>query len=82
MTNSKRPGDSGKRLAEGWQFYLDIGDTNRDIIIAVDRDVPGGWDPRAFYSNKAAVAYVTQRAAEGSAYHAECLAYAVAERMK
>lgn len=80
MARADRPRSVHIRLSEGWQFDRDE-DTDRDFICRVTPGLSNDDTPCVFESDEEALAFVQQRAAEGSEYHQECLAYAVAERM-
>lgn len=71
-----RPPDRHRRLKEGWQFDRSE-ETGRDFICTTN-----STDKSPFKSDEEAYNFVAKRAAEGSEYHAVCLAYAVAERLR
>lgn len=73
MTDSTYPSDPSRRMSEGWQFY-------RRRIVHIKTDSIAG--PKKFKTDEEAMAFVTERAAEGSEYHIECLKYAAIRRMK
>ena len=68
-----RPKGVNRRVAEGWLFNR--GPAGDYIVRDPSSDSP------IFKNDREAVAFVIRRATEGSEYHAECLAYALAQRM-
>jgi hypothetical protein len=77
------PNDTRGR-AEGWKFSTRPRFAGDERVVIKkyygnkkDRDAK-----RPFATDEDAVAFVMERAASGSGYHQECLAYALAQRLK